>query len=113
MTFLQHIGGFFKTLLHIGEEVAVVAAPIVIANFPDVAPIYTSAIGLAMAAETTAATTTGTGPQKLAQVVSGLTPQVEAWAAKNGIVWDTADITKWTSALVDTLNMIPSPTPKP
>jgi hypothetical protein len=109
-TFLQHLGSFFKNLLHIGVEVATVAEPFVAVAFPEVTPIYNSAIGLATAAEATAASATGTGAQKLASVTATLVPQVQAWAKANGIVWDEAAITKWTSAVVDTLNLIPAPT---
>jgi hypothetical protein len=113
MTFLQHVGGILKKILHIGEEAAIIAAPAIQIAFPEIAPIYNSAIGLAMGAEATTSATTGTGPQRLAQVTSTLVPQVQAWAAQNGIVWPDAEITKWTSAVVDTLNMIPQPTTTP
>ena len=112
MTFLQHVGGIFKGVLNIGTAVAKDAAPIVDIAFPEVAPIYNSAIGLAVAAEASAASATGTGPQKLSQLVQNITPQVEAWAKTNGIQWDNAAITKWASAVVDTLNLIPGPAPK-
>lgn len=113
MSFLSHIGSFFKSVLHIGETAATIAEPFVITAFPDIAPLYTSALGLAVAAEATAPSLTGTGPQKLAQLVANLTPQAEAWAAKNGIVWSNADINKWASAVVDTMNLIPAPTATP
>lgn len=109
MTFLQHLGNILKSILHIGEEAAVIAQPLVAAAFPEIAPLYTSALGLAVTAEASAPALTGTGAQKLAQLVTNLVPQAEAWAAQNKITWPTADITKWASAVVDTLNMIPSP----
>ena len=110
LTFLQHAGVVLKNILHIGEAVASVAEPIVDLAFPDVAPLYNSALGLAMSAQATAPSLTGTGPQKLAQLTANLIPQAEAWAQQNGITWNNADITKWASAVVDTLNMIPGPT---
>jgi hypothetical protein len=113
VTFLDHVGNFFKGLLHIGVEVAKVAEPFIAVEFPEVLPIYGSAIGLAITAQATAASTTGTGTQKLAQVTASLVPQVQAWAKQNGIVWNDADITKWTSAVVDTINLIPAPTVAP
>jgi hypothetical protein len=112
MTFLQHVGSILKRVLRIGTEVAVVAEPFIAVAFPELAPIYNSAIGLATTAEASAAQATGTGPQKLAQLVQNLLPEVEAWAAKNGIVWPEAEITKWASALVDTINLIPAPAAK-
>jgi hypothetical protein len=113
VTFLDHIGNFFKTLLHIGVEVAQDVEPIVSLEFPEVVPIYNSAIGLAIAAQATVVNPSGSGPEKLAQVVSSLVPQVQAWAKENGIVWDDAAITSWASAIVDTLNLIPPPTVAP
>ncbi|HLH35351.1 MAG TPA: hypothetical protein VKX41_11790 [Alloacidobacterium sp.] len=110
MTFLQHVGICLKKVLHIGEEVAVAAEPIVDIAFPDVSLIYNSAIGLAISAESTEAQLTGTGPQKLAQAMTNLEPQVANWAKQNNIAWDQAAIEKWLSAIVDTLNMIPAPT---
>ena len=113
MTFLSHIGGFFKKVLGIATTVAKVAEPIVDLAFPELAPLYNSAVGLAIGAEAMAPTATGTGPQKLAQVMAYLEPQAVAWAAQNGIVWPQADIQKWASAVVDTMNLIPAPTVAP
>src|SRR6266702_2850154 len=105
MTFLQHVGGVFKKILGIATAIATVAEPIVDIAFPAIAPLYNSAVGLAIGAEAMAPTLTGTGPQKLAQLVASLEPQAEAWAKANGITWPTADIQKWASAVVDTINL--------
>ena len=109
MTFLQHVGIALKNVLHIGEKIAVAAEPIIDIAFPNVAPIYNSAIGLAISAESTEAHLTGTGPQKLAQALANIEPQIEEWAKQNGIAWDQPSIQKWLSAVVDTLNLIPAP----
>jgi hypothetical protein len=110
MTFLQHVGSIVKKVLHIGEEAATLAAPIINIAFPNVAPIYNSAIGLALQAEGTADSAQGkTGTQKLASALAGIEPEVAAWAKANGITWDQAEIQKWLSAVVDTLNMVPAP----
>lgn len=111
MTFLQHAGSILKKILHIGEEAAIVAAPFVTVAFPEIAPLYTSTIGLAFTAETGAASVTGTGPQKLQQLVTGLMPIAQQWATQNGINWPQAEIQKWASAVVDTVNLIPAPSP--
>lgn len=113
MTFLQHLGNAFKKILGIATTVAKDAEPEVDILFPAVAPLYNSAVGLAVGAEAMAPALTGTGPQKLAQLVASLEPQAVAWAAQNGIVWPVADITKWASAVVDTINLIPAPTVAP
>ena len=109
MSFLQHLGNFFKSALGIAVKVAAAAEPIVDVAFPEVASIYNSAIGLAVGAEAMAPTLTGTGPQKLAQLTASLLPPVSAWAKANGVTWDDADIQKWASAVVDTINLIPAP----
>ncbi len=113
MSFLQHVGNVFKKILGIAVTAAKDAEPFVDVAFPAIAPLYNSAVGLAIGAEAMAPTLTGTGPQKLAQLVASLEPQALAWAAANGIVWPTADITKWASAVVDTINLIPAPTVPP
>lgn len=109
-SFLDHLGSILRTILHIGETLATVAEPEIALAFPQILPIYSTALGLAVSAQATAATVTGSGPQKLADLTSKLLPQVQAWATENGIVWPEADITKWASALVDTMNLIPAPT---
>lgn len=112
MTFLQHLGQTLKKVLGIATTVATAAEPIIDIAFPAVAPLYNSAVGLAIGAEGLAPTLTGTGPQKLAQLVASLLPQAEAWAKQNGIDWPEAEITKWASAVVDTINLIPAPASK-
>ena len=109
MTFLQHLGSSLKKALHIGVEVAVEAEPIVALAFPEVMPLYQSTVGLAAGAEALAPATTGTGAQKLSQLLATLLPQAQAWAVRNDINWPAEDIQKWASAVVDTINLIPAP----
>ena len=115
MNFLSHVGNFFRELLHIGTEVAQVAAPFVDLAVPQVAPLYNSALGLVIAAEASAPKA-ASGALKNEQFVANLIPQAEAWASQNGIVWPTADINKWANAtgaaLVASLKLIPAPTAK-
>ena len=110
MSILQHIGNVLRKILYIGTEVGYVAEPIVDLAFPQVAGIYNSAIGLAMSTEASSSSISGTGAQKLGQLTENLVPGMLEWAKKNGIVWSIADITKWASAVVDTVNLIPAPT---
>lgn len=113
MSFLSHVGNVFKKILGIAITVARDAEPIIAVAFPEVSPLYNSAVGLAIGAEAMAPQATGTGPQKLAQLMISLEPQAVAWAKQNGIVWPQADIQKWASAVVDTINLIPAPTVTP
>ena len=105
MSFLQHVGGIFKKVLGI----AAAAEPIITVAFPEVAPLYNTTVGLAIGAEAMAPTASGTGPQKLQQLMTSLEPMASAWAKQNGITWPEADIQKWASAVVDTINLIPAP----
>ncbi len=109
MTFLQHLGSTLKAALHIGVEAATVAEPIVALAFPEVIPLYQSALGLAAGAEALAPRLTGTGPQKLSHLLDTLIPQAQAWAQTNNINWPMEEIQKWASAVVDTVNLIPAP----
>jgi len=113
MSFLQHVGSIFKKALGIATAVAQVAEPIVAVAFPEVAPLYNTTVGLAIGAEAMAPTATGTGPQKLAQLMTSLEPMAASWAQQNGITWPQADIQKWASAVVDTINLIPAPQAPP
>jgi hypothetical protein len=45
MTLLQHLGSTLRKALHIGEEVAAVAEPVVAIAFPEVIPPYQSTLG--------------------------------------------------------------------
>ncbi len=110
MTFLQHVGHVFKVILGVAERTEpVVDLALMLTGLGAIIPIYNSTIGLIIGAEGTAATATGTGPQKLAQVTAGIVQQATAWAVANKINWPEAEIQKWASAVADTLNMIPAP----
>lgn len=118
MSFLQHVGNVFKKILGIAVNVAKVVEPevdlaLTASGLSGLVGLYNSSVGLAFGAETMAPSVTGTGAQKLAQLIAGLEPQAVAWAAQNGIVWPVADIQQWASDVVDTLNKIPSPTVAP
>lgn len=115
MSFLQHVGNVFKKILGIAVTVAKNTEPevdlaLTATGLSGLVGLYNSSVGLAFGAETMSPALTGTGPQKLAQLIAGLEPQAVAWAAQNGIVWPVADIQSWASDVVDTLNKIPSPT---
>lgn len=108
-SFLQHLGSVLRNILHIGEEAAVVATPIVTMAFPEIAPLYTSALGLAISAEGTLGTATGTGVQKLQSIAPQIIALGQKFAADNGFTWVEKEITEWASAVVDTVNRIPAP----
>jgi hypothetical protein len=112
-TFLQHIGQFLGTLLSILTTVTNIAKdvePVINVDFPQIAPLYDLVVGLAIAAEATAAQVAGSGPVKLQKVSVDLVPKATAWAKANNINWPEPDIIKWASNVVDTMNIIPGPT---
>ena len=113
MTFLQHVGSIFKKILHIGEEAAVIASPLITAYFPDVAPLFKNTLGFIIAEEATVASAPGTGVQKLANVVAKTYADASTFFQQNGIVIDQAKWGKIVSTLVDTVNLIPAPTTNP
>jgi hypothetical protein len=112
MSFLSHFGGILRKILHLGEEAAIMAEPIVDLGFPAIAPLYNTSIALALAEEATAATATGSGPQKLASLTAKMIPQAEDFAVKNGLVFDRTKADVWLSEIVDSLNKAPF-LPKP
>ena len=106
---LQHIGQVLRKALHIGEEIAAVAEPIVALRFPEVAPLYASTLGMAVQSEALLGSEPGTGLQKMQIAAPQLVANAQAWAKANNIDWPDADVQKWGSAVIDTMNLIPSP----
>lgn len=93
-------------------KVAEVAEPFVDVLFPGAAALYNSAVAEAAkveAASIAAGKQSGTGPQKLAALVTAITPQVLAYAEKNGLGAITSEhITNYANAAVATLNALPA-----
>ena len=108
-TFLQHLGSILRTMLHIGEEAATIAAPFVAVEFPAIIPLYSGVLGLATGAEGMIGAAPGTGVQKMQMVTPQLIALAQKFATDNKLPWLDADITKWASAVVDTINLIPAP----
>ena len=113
MNFLKSFGHFLMKVIHVGEEAAVIAAPFVNQYVSkDVAALFNSSLGFAYAAEATAAGVTGTGAQKLAQVVTNVNPLIDQFVSSNNLgTFAAADRQKFVSALVDALNLLPGPAP--
>jgi hypothetical protein len=112
MTFLQHVGGFFKTLFTDVTRVAIAVEPVVDVAFPGIAVLYNAtvqAVATAEAAAITAASATGSGTQKLAAVTAAIEPIAIAYLQGQGIQANTAQIQAWTSVVVATLNALPAP----
>ncbi len=112
MTFLQHVGNFFKTVFADVTHVAVAVEPVVDVAFPGIAPLYNAtvqAIATAETAATAAGAASGSGAQKLAAVTAAIEPIAIAYLKGQGIQANTAQIQAWTNAVVATLNALPAP----
>jgi membrane-associated protease RseP (regulator of RpoE activity) len=117
MTFLQHIGSFFKTVFVDVTHVAVAIEPVVDVAFPGIAVLYNAtvqAVSTAEAAGVSAATSTsGNGAAKLAAVTAAIEPLAIAYLTSQGIAANTVQVQAWINAVVATLNALPAPAPKP
>lgn len=113
MTFLQHVGHFFKTVFADVAHVAIAIEPVVDIAFPGIATLYNAtvqAVATAETAATAAGAGTGSGSQKLAAVTAAIEPIAVAYLAAQGIKANTNQIAAWTNAVVATLNALPAPT---
>lgn len=111
-TILSDIGNGLKKFFGVAVVAAQVATPLVDAAFPGIAPLYTATVAAAAQAEAAAVAAgqqSGTGPQKLAMVVSAIEKQFNDFAAANGISnVQTSTIENWVNAVVASLNAIPA-----
>ena len=106
---------FFTTDLPKVVGIAQEAEPVVdlaTAALPGIPALYNATVNEVVAAEAAAASAgaqSGTGSQKLAAVVTAITPTFNAYAAANGLATPTtATIQAYVSAVVDGLNAIPA-----
>lgn len=109
-TFLQHVGGFFKTIFTGAIKVAEVAEPVVDIAFPGIASLYNFTVQQAALAETAAEGAKGAGAQKLAAVIAAVLPYAAATLKKDGVPEPTeAQIEAYVNAVVASLNALPAP----
>lgn len=109
---LSDIGRGLKKFFDVAVKVAEVATPFVDVAFPGIGALYTATVAAAAQAEAAAVAAgqqNGTGPQKLAMVVSAIEKQFNDYATANGIPNVTAAmIENWVNAVVASLNAIPA-----
>jgi len=113
-TILSHIGSFFKSFFDKALPIAKAIEPVIDVALPGIAGLYTATVALVTNAEmtaTAAGSQAGTGPQKLAMVISALTPIATQYFKDQGITVEESHITNWVNAVVASLNAIPAPTP--
>ncbi|MEO6828525.1 MAG: hypothetical protein ABI164_01850, partial [Acidobacteriaceae bacterium] len=112
MTFLQHVGNFFKTVFADATHVAVAVEPVVDIVFPGIGTLYNATVQAVATAETAAVAAgagTGSGRQKLAAVMAAIEPIAVAYLRGQGITANASQIEAWTNAVVATLNALPGP----
>ncbi len=112
MTFLQHVGNFFKTVFADATHVAVAIEPVVDIAFPGISTLYNATVQAVATAETAgaaASATGGNGVAKLAAVTAAIEPIAIAYLKGQGIAANAAQIEAWTNAVVATLNALPAP----
>ncbi len=113
MTFLQHVGNFFKTVFADVTNVAKAVEPVVDVAFPGISTLYNAtvqAVATAETAATAAGAEAGSGTKKLAAVTAAIEPIAVAYLRGQGIQANTSQIQAWTNAVVATLNALPAPT---
>lgn len=109
---LQHIGSALKTIFTFGTQVAAIAQPIITVAAPGISALYNTTLTEVIKAESLAAAagaTQGTGAQKLAAVLTAITPVATEYFQSQGIKVDSTVLTNWTNAVVASLNAIPAP----
>lgn len=116
MTFLQHVGNFFKTVFADATHVATAIEPVVDVAFPGISTLYNAtvqAVATAETAATAAGAAKGNGTQKLAAVTAAIEPIAIAYLKGQGIQANSLQIQAWTNAVVATLNALPAPNETP
>jgi hypothetical protein len=110
---LADVGNALKKVFGVGVEVAKIAEPIIDIAFPGIGALYNLTVTAAANAETNAIAAgaqSGTGPQKLAAVISAISTDFTAYCTAANIPFTTATITAWVNAVVASLNAIPAST---
>jgi hypothetical protein len=114
-TILSDIGNGLKKFFSMADVIAKDVEPIVDVAFPGIANLYNTTVtevGNAETAAIAAGAQNGTGAQKLAAVVTAITPYFTQYASQNGLPAPTsAVITNYVNAVVASLNAIPTSTP--
>lgn len=115
-TILSDIGSALKKIFGVAVTVAQAAEPIVDIAFPGIATLYNLTVAEVAKAEVAAIAAgaqNGTGPQKMAMVISAIMPAFTEYAAASGIptASQATTVTAWVNAVVASLNAIPAPPP--
>lgn len=117
-TFLDKLGSDVLKVVTFGLVTAKAIQPEVdlalnLTGLAGVANLFNNVITLASGAQATANGVQGTGAQKLALVVAGVTPQFETFLQTEGVIMNTAQINAWVAAAVQLVMSIPPPAVNP
>ena len=109
---LSDIGKTLKKVFTVGVDVAQAAEPFVDIVYPGIGPLFNSVVAEAVKAESLAIAAgqqNGTGPQKLASVVSSVEGEFNAFTKANNLpTMTTPQIQAAITAIVGFLNAIPA-----
>lgn len=117
VSFLEHVGRGFKKGLDIVLPVASGLGEMAVSVFaPTLGPLFNQTVAAVVTAEQNATAigkSTGSGPQKLASVISLMEGLIKQALADVGKPQDDAEVEKYISAIVTILNIMPAPVPAP
>jgi hypothetical protein len=110
-TILSSIGKTLEKVFKVGTQVATAAEPLVDVLYPGISPLFTSVVSEVVKAEglaIAAGAQNGTGPQKLASVLSAVEGEFQSFAKTNNLPTpDSAQVTAAVNGLVTFLNALP------
>lgn len=112
VSFLSHVGHFFKVALDKALPFAAAAEPIVGIAFPQLSGLYDSTVAAVAMAEQKAAAAAqqdGSGAQKLADVLAVIAPVATQQLSQAGVKVNSEQLTKYVNAVVASLNALPAP----
>ena len=116
-SWLQHIGSEFKKGLEFILPIAEGAGEVAVQLFaPALGPMFNSTVAAVAMAEQKAAALgkqSGTGAQKMADVLQLMEPVIAQGLVDAGKTNSTADVTKYIESVVTILNTLPAPPTSP
>ena len=116
VTFLETVGKDIEKGFAVAAPIVQEAEPFVNLVFPAFGPLFASTANEVISTEQKFAAIgqqSGTGPQKLASVLSVIQPIAQQLLAQAKLPSDADTVTRWVNGVVALLNAIPSAMPVP
>jgi hypothetical protein len=108
---LSSIGKALEKVFKVGAQVAIAAEPFIDSLYPGISPLFTAVVSEVVKAEglaIAAGAQNGTGPQKLASVLSAVEREFQSFARTNNLpAPDSSQVTSAVNGLVMFLNALP------